>query len=86
VSANPGSDTGSAAGLLVINIMIAVSQWEREAIRERTRDALGHKRAQCERVGNIGFGYRLAADGMHVETDAAEQQPSSYPAAARVTA
>ena len=31
-------DTGSAAGRLVITIMAAVSQWEREAIGERTRD------------------------------------------------
>jgi hypothetical protein len=47
----------------VINIMGAVSQWEREAIAERTRDVLPHKRSQNERVGNIEFGCRLAADG-----------------------
>src|SRR5581483_6243546 len=44
-------DTGSAAGRLVITIMGAVSQWEREAIGERTRDALRHKRTSGERVG-----------------------------------
>jgi DNA invertase Pin-like site-specific DNA recombinase len=44
-------DTSSAAGRLVINIMAAVSQWEREAIGERTRDALRHKRSQNERGG-----------------------------------
>lgn len=44
--------TGSAAGRLVINIMTAVSQWEREAIGERTRDAMSHKRRNGERVGN----------------------------------
>ena len=53
--------------------MAAVSQWEREAIGERTRDALRHKRSQGERVGNIAFGYRLAADGKHVEPDPGEQ-------------
>src|SRR5580658_8793353 len=37
--------TRSAAGRLVLKIMISVSQWEREAIGERTRDAMGHKRA-----------------------------------------
>ena len=31
-------DTASAAGRLVITIMAAVSQWEREAIGERTRE------------------------------------------------
>jgi site-specific DNA recombinase len=58
---------------LVLNIMAAVSQWEREAIGERTRDALHHKRSQGERVGNIAFGFRLAGDGQHVEPDPAEQ-------------
>jgi site-specific DNA recombinase len=53
--------------------MTAVSQWEREAIGERTRDAMSHKRTNGERVGNIQFGYRLGADGKHVEPDAAEQ-------------
>jgi len=53
--------------------MTAVSQWEREAIGERTRDAMSHKRIKGERVGNIRFGYRLGADGKHVELDLAEQ-------------
>jgi DNA invertase Pin-like site-specific DNA recombinase len=64
---------GSAAGRLVLNIMAAVSQWEREAIGERTRDALRHKRSNGERVGNIQFGYRLCADRRHVEPDPGEQ-------------
>ena len=38
VSLAESLDTGSAAGRLVLNIMAAVSQWEREAIGERTRD------------------------------------------------
>ena len=42
VSVAESLDTGSAAGRLVINIMTAVSQWEREAIGERTRDAFAH--------------------------------------------
>jgi DNA invertase Pin-like site-specific DNA recombinase len=39
VSVAESLDTGSAAGRLVLNIMTAVSRWEREAIGERTRDA-----------------------------------------------
>jgi site-specific DNA recombinase len=73
VSVAESLDTGSAAGRLVLNIMAAVSQWEREAIGERTRDALRHKRSQGERIGNIAFGSRLAVDGQHVEPDPAEQ-------------
>jgi len=73
ISVAEALDTGSAAGRLVITIMGAVSQWEREAIGERTRDALRHKRAQGQRVGNIAFGYRLAADHRHLEPEPAEQ-------------
>jgi site-specific DNA recombinase len=73
VSVAESLDTGSAAGRLVLNIMAAVSQWEREAIGERTRDAMRHKRNQGERVGNIAFGCRLAGDGQHLEQDPAEQ-------------
>jgi DNA invertase Pin-like site-specific DNA recombinase len=73
ISVAESLDTSSAAGRLVLNIMTAVSQWEREAIGERTRDAMNHKRSNGERVGNIRFGYRLGADGTHVEPDPAEQ-------------
>ena len=73
VSVAESLDTGSAAGRLVLNIMGAVSQWEREAIGERTRDAMRHKRSQGERGGNIAFGCRLAGDGQHLEPHPAEQ-------------
>jgi DNA invertase Pin-like site-specific DNA recombinase len=73
ISVAESLDTSSAAGRLVLNIMTAVSQWEREAIGERTRDALSHKRRNGERVGNIAYGFRLAGDGAHVEPDLSEQ-------------
>jgi len=73
ISVAESLDTSSAAGRMVLNIMTAVSQWEREAIGERTRDAMSHKRRNGERVGNIQFGYRLCGDGKHVEPDPAEQ-------------
>ncbi len=73
VSVAESLDTGSAAGRLGLNIMTAVSQWEREAIGERTRDVTSHKRTNGERMGNVQFGYRLGADGKHIEPDPAEQ-------------
>ena len=73
VSVAESLDTGSASGRLVLNIMTAVSQWEREAIGERTRDALSHKKAKGERVGTIPLGYRLAPDGVHLDTEPAER-------------
>jgi DNA invertase Pin-like site-specific DNA recombinase len=73
VSVAESLDTSSAAGRLVLNIMASVSQWEREAISERTRDAMRHKRTQRERVGNLPFGSRLGPDGKHIDDDPAEQ-------------
>jgi DNA invertase Pin-like site-specific DNA recombinase len=54
--------------------MTAVSQWEREAIGERTRDAMRHKKSNGQRVGNIAYGFRLGPDGAHLEPDPQEQQ------------
>jgi site-specific DNA recombinase len=73
VSVAESLDTGTAAGRLVLNIMVSVSQWEREAIGERTKDAMAHKKASGERVGTVPFGYRVAADGVRLESDEAEQ-------------
>ena len=63
---------GRSTLLSVITIMTAVSQWEREAIGERTRDVMEHKRRNGERVGNIAYGYRLAPTG-NLEPDPTEQ-------------
>lgn len=63
VSISDSLDTKTAAGRLVLNLLVSVSQWEREAIGERTRDAMRHKRAIGERVGTLPYGYRADADG-----------------------
>src|SRR3979490_1373049 len=73
VSVAESLDTGSAAGRLVINIMTAVSQWEREAIGERTRDAMRHQKSKGWRVGNTPYGFRLGASGRQLEPDPHEQ-------------
>jgi len=73
VSLAESLDTGSAAGRLVINIMTAVSQWERETIGERTRDAMRHKKSSGERVGNIAYGFRLGGTEKQLEPDPQEQ-------------
>lgn len=74
VSVAESLDTGSAAGRLVLNIMTAVSQWEREAIGERTRDVLQHKKANGERVGTVPYGYSLTSDGVHLLPNDDEQK------------
>jgi DNA invertase Pin-like site-specific DNA recombinase len=57
-------DTSSASGRLVLNVMASVSQWEREAIGERTAETLAHMRANGKRVSRFApFGYRLNGNG-----------------------
>jgi hypothetical protein len=73
VSVAESLDTGSTSGRLVLNIMVSVSQWEREAIGERTRDAMRHKKSKLEFLGNAPYGYRQAADKRHVEPEPGEQ-------------
>ena len=67
-------DTRSAGGRLVLNVLMSVAQWEREAIGERTSVALQHKKRMGERVGSVPYGHRLAADGVHLEPHAGEQR------------
>lgn len=67
-------DTRSAAGRLVLNILASVSQWEREAIGERTATAMQHKAANGEYCGGQApYGFRVAADGERIEPEPAEQ-------------
>lgn len=67
-------DTRSAAGRLVLNVLASVSQWEREAIGERTATAMQHKAAAGEYTGGaVPYGFRLAPDGIHIEESAPEQ-------------
>jgi DNA invertase Pin-like site-specific DNA recombinase len=63
ISVAESLDTGTAAGRLVLNVMASVSQWEREVIGERTREALAHKKSQGQRIGTVPFGSVLADDG-----------------------
>ena len=42
--------------------------------RQLTKAALDVKKARGERVGQIPYGYRLAADGLHLEPDPSEQR------------
>lgn len=67
-------DTRTAAGRLVLNVLMSVSQWEREAIGERTKDALAYKKSMGERVGKVPFGFDLASDGIALVSNADEQR------------
>jgi site-specific DNA recombinase len=64
VSVAESLDTGSAAGRLVLNIMTAVSQWEREAIGERTQVALLHKKAHRRVYNHVPYGFVRDGDSL----------------------
>ena len=66
-------DTRSAGGRLVLNVLMSVFAWEREALSERTKTALQHKISKRERVGAVRFGFDLAADGVSLMPNVGEQ-------------
>jgi len=77
-SVNDSIDTRTAAGRLVLNVLITVAQWERETIGERTKEALRHKINSRQRVGKVRFGFDLAPDGMTLVENPAEQQTLAF--------
>lgn len=65
-------DTRTAGGRLVLNVLASVSQWEREAISERTSAALQHKASLGEYTGGEPpYGFRVVGD--RIEEEPAEQ-------------
>ena len=67
-------DTRTAAGRLVLNVLMSVAQWERETIRERTTEAMHHLKTQGRKTGgDMPYGFTLAADGTTLTADNDEQ-------------
>lgn len=70
-------DTSSAMGRFFLTVMAGAAELERNQVRDRTKAAMQHKRARGEFTGGQGyrvrFGYRLGADGVHLEADPKEQ-------------
>lgn len=55
-------DTRSAGGRLVLNVLASVSQWEREAIGERTSAVMQFKASQGEYTGGAApYGFKVEA-------------------------
>ena len=67
-------DTSTAMGRFMLTVLAGAAEMERNLISERTRAALAHKASKGERVGQVPYGCRLAADGVHLETDPAERR------------
>jgi len=64
----------SPEAVLMRRIIDAFAEYERLVIRARTRAALALKRSRGERTGGIPYGYRLGADGVHLEPCRTEQR------------
>jgi site-specific DNA recombinase len=73
VSLTERIDTTSAAGKMVFRMLAVLAEFERDLVSERTAAALAHKASKGERVGEIPFGFRLAADGVTLLADEREQ-------------
>jgi len=73
VSASESLNTETASGRMVVRMLAVIAEWEREAIGERTRDALTAKRARGERTSrHAPLGFRLTTAGT-LQPDEAER-------------
>ena len=74
VSAAGEASGGTApADVMMRGVVDLFAEYERGLIRARTKAALAAKAARGERTGELPYGYRLGADGVHLEPDEAEQ-------------
>jgi DNA invertase Pin-like site-specific DNA recombinase len=73
VSLSERIDTTTAAGKMVFRMLAVLAEFERDQISERTSMVLQHKRTQGERVGTVPYGYSVAADGVRLVPNDAEQ-------------
>jgi DNA invertase Pin-like site-specific DNA recombinase len=60
LSVSDSIDTRTAAGRLVLNVLMSVAQWEREATGERVRETMAHLKAQGVHCGRAPLGRRHA--------------------------
>jgi len=75
VAADGAGNGDSPEALLMRRMVDAFAEYERAIIRARTRAALAVKRSKGEKTGGrCPFGYRLAADGVHLEPEPREQR------------
>ena len=73
ISVKDSIDTKTAGGRMVLNVLASISQWEREAIGERTAEALRYKRERGEYTGgDVPFGYDR--NGRYLVENKAEQK------------
>jgi site-specific DNA recombinase len=60
-------DTSSAMGRFFLTVMAGAAELERNLIAERTTEALGYKKSQGERAGELPYGFQEGPDGKLIE-------------------
>lgn len=72
-AAGEGTDGDDPTSILMRRMVDAFGEYERLVIKSRTRSTLQAKKRRGERVGTVPLGSKLAADGVRLEADQAEQ-------------
>ena len=67
-------DSSSAMGRFFLTVMAGVAEMERNMIRERTKAALAHLKAEGKRTGSVPYGSKLAPDGKTLIKNSTEQK------------
>lgn len=75
VSLSESIDTGTSAGVMMLTMIGALAQMERELIAERTRAALAHKKERGDRLGTTPLGFTTPEPGGKMEPVATELEP-----------
>jgi len=65
-------DTNDPASRLLTQLLDAFAEFERQIIRQRTRNAMAAARSKGRRTGHVPWGSRVAADGRHLESNPEE--------------
>jgi DNA invertase Pin-like site-specific DNA recombinase len=73
VSAAGEGNGDSPADGFMRTVIDGAAAYERALIRARTKAALAVKARKGERIGGVPYGFRVAADGVHLEHDEHEQ-------------
>jgi DNA invertase Pin-like site-specific DNA recombinase len=73
-AAGEGTEGNDPSNVLMRRMIDAFAEYERLIIGARTRAALQAKKRNAERVGQVPYGYRVAADGLHLEAIPEEQE------------
>ena len=78
LSVNDSIDTGTASGLLVLDVLMSVAQWERRISPNGRPTRLQGKIGRGERCGRFRFGYVRGAEGKTLIPHEGEQRAIAW--------